>query len=83
MLIMKSYRIYPAVSILFQIHKVFPKFNYNNVREDNNIRTINNIPNVEYHVVIYRYYRQDYNNNLLDKYQKLSKYFEEKIPFHI
>jgi len=83
MLIMKSYRIYPAVSILFQIHKVFPNFNYNNVREDNNIRTINNIPNVEYHVVIYRYYRQDYNNNLLDEYQKLSEYFEEKIPFHI
>lgn len=48
---MKSYWICPAVSILFQIQKVFPNFDYNNVREDNNIRTINNTPNMEYSVI--------------------------------
>lgn len=70
---MKPYRICPAVSILFQIHRVFPNFNCNNVREDNNIRTINKVPNVEYYAVVYRYYRQDYNNRILDEYQKLSE----------
>jgi len=76
---MKSYRICPAVSI----HKVFPNFNYNNVRGDNIIRTINDIPNVEYYAVVYRYYRQDYNSNILDEYQQLSEEFEEKVTFNI